>query len=313
MLSANKMTQHTDSLDNAIAKTGRDFPGGVKSLAKKLSVNPGTLYNKFNPGMPSHRLTLQEALDTMRHSQDVRILEVLCRKTHHACVSQIQFRNTGDMALFDAWTASDIEHGRTAEVIRSALSDEQIDKDEFRGIRSEMFIDFARGLELLDRLNIFSSNPLRKKPPATTDLKQAIFETVQQYPDGLPHLARKLDMRETDLRKKADPDLPNEFPSIHDALKLMQVTENFSLLDTTAHQLNHTCIAIPRYDGDNDMALLDAWSSWSDERSDTISAIHQALNDGEIDQDEIAGVEVNMFRDFETELALLARLRSMIP
>jgi len=306
------MTRHTDSLDDAIAKTGRDFPGGVKSLAEKLSVNQGTLYNKCNPGMSSHRLTLQEALNIMRLSQDMRILEVLCRKTHRACISQIQFRHAGDMALFDAWTASDMEHGRTVETIRNALSDERIDKDEYREIRSEMFIDFARELELLDRLNNFCNNPPRKEAPAITDLKQAIIETVQQYPGGLPHLARKLDMREIDLRKKADPDLPNEFPSIHDTLKLMLVTGNFSLLDTTAYLLNHACIAIPRYNGDNDMALLDAWSSWSDERSDTVSAIHRALTDDGIEQDKVAGIEVEMFEDFETELALLARLRLMI-
>jgi len=306
------MTRHTDSLDDAIARTGRDFPGGIKSLAEKLSVNPGTLYNKCNPGMPSHRLTLQEALDIMRHSQDMRILEVLCRKTHHACVSLTQFRHAGDMALFDAWTASDMEHGRTVETIRNALSDERIDKNEYRAIRSEMFIDFARELELLDRLNNFCSNPPHKEAPAITDLKKAVVETVQQYPDGLPHLAQQLDMREIDLQKKADSDLPNEFPSIHDALKLMLETGNFTLLHTTAYLLNHTCIAIPHYHGENDMGLLDAWSSWSDERSDTVSAIHRALSDDAIDQDEVAGIEVEMFQDFETELALLARLRLMV-
>jgi len=32
------------------------------------------------------------------------------------------------------------------------------------------------------------------------------------------------------------------------------------------------------------------------------------LTDGAIDQQELAGIEAEMFQDFETELALLARL-----
>lgn len=129
---------------------------------------------------------------------------------------------------------------------------------------------------------------------------------------GITHLARQLDMREIDLRKKSNPDLPNEFPSSHDALNLMLQTGNFPLLHTTAYLLNYSCIAIPCYHGENDMALLDTWSSWSDERSDTVSVIHHALTDGAIDQDEVAEIEVEMFQDFETELALLARLGLMI-
>lgn len=306
------MKPYIDSLEDSIAKTSRDFPGGIKLLAEKLSINQGTLYNKCNPSMESHRLTLQEALDIMQLSEDVRILDVLCRKTHHACIPQTQFRHAGDMALFDAWTASDMEHGKTVETIRNALSDERIDNNEYCNIRSEMFVDFARELELLDRLNNLCSNQPRIQPPAITNLEQAIIETVHQYSDGLPQLAQRLGMREIDLRKKSAPDHPNEFLSIHDALNLMLETGDFTVLQTTAYLVNHTCIAIPRYQGENDMALLDAWSSWSDERGDTVSAIHKVLIDGVIEPDEIAEIEVEMFRDFETELALLARLALMV-
>ncbi|HHJ16658.1 MAG TPA: hypothetical protein ENJ80_08180 [Gammaproteobacteria bacterium] len=306
------MKHPVDSLEDAIAGTSHDFPGGIRTLAEKMSVNPGTLYNKCNPGMPSHRLTLQEAVDLMHHSQDVRILEVLCRETHHACVPQARFRHIGDMVLFDAWTAADMEHGRTAGSIREALSDERIDENEYRGICAEMFTDFARELELLDRLNAFCNNASRQQPPVSTDLKQAVLETVQKYPDGLPRLAQKLGMREVDLHKKSSPDFPGECLSIQDTLKLMLETGNFPVLHAAAHFLKHACIPIPRYEGENDMALLDAWSSWSDERGDTVTVIHQALTDGSIDQKELAEIEVEMYRDFETELALLARLELMV-
>jgi len=301
-----------DSLEHAIAETSHDYPGGVQALAEKMSVNPGTLYNKCNPGMPSHRLTLREAVDIMHHSRDVRILEVLCRETHHACVAQAQFQHVGDMALFDAWTASDIEHGKTAESIRAALSDARIDDHEYRAIHAEMFADFARALEMLDRLNAFCNSQPRKLPPTVTDLKQAVFETVQNYSGGLSQLARKMGVREVDLHKKSSLELPKEYMGLQDTLSLMRITADFTVLQAVAHLLGHACVLIPRYHGEDDMALLDAWSSWSDERGDTVTAIHQALIDGSIDPQELAGIEAEMFKDFETELALLARLASMV-
>lgn len=306
------MKPHINSLEHAIAETSHDYPGGIQALAEKISVNPGTLYNKCNPGMPSHRLTLREAVDIMHHSRDVRILEVLCRETHHACVPQAQFQHIGDMALFDAWTASDMEHGKTAESIRTALSDARIDDQEYRAIHAEMFADFARALEMLDRLNAFCSRQPRNRPPTVTDLKQAAFETVEHYSGGLPQLARKMGVREVDLHKKSSLDQPDEYLSLQDTLSLMQETTDFTVLHAAAHLLDHACVLIPRYHGEDDMALLDAWSSWSDERGDTVTAIHQALIDGSIDRQELAGIEAEMFKDFETELALLARLASMV-
>jgi hypothetical protein len=303
---------HIDSLDDAIARTSHDFPGGGKVLADRMSINPGTLYNKCNPGMPTHRLTLPEAVDVMRHCQDVRILKVLCQKAHHACVSWLQFQQVGDMALFDAWTAADMEHGKTVESIRDALSDGRIDHHEYRRIKTEMFVDFAREIELLERLNAFCNNPPRQTPIHITDLKLAMHETVQQYPGGLPDLARKLGMRDFDLHKKTSPEFPGEFLNIHDVLKLMLETGDYTVLHAMANLLDYTCVPIPQYRGSNDMELLDAWSSWSDERGDTVAAIHQALNDGVIDRQEVSAIEKGVFEDFETELALLARLELMI-
>lgn len=310
--SEKSMKPSIDSLEDAIATTSRDFPGGVQALAEKISVNPGTLYNKCNPGMPSHRLTLREAVDIMYHSRDVRILEFLCRETHHACVAQAQFQHVGDMVLFDAWTASDMEHGKTAESIRTALADARIDDKEYRAIHAEMFADFARALEMLDRLNAFCSSQPRNRPPTVSDLKQAVFETVENYSGGLPQLARKMGVREVDLHKKSSLDQQDEYLSLQDTLGLMQETADFTVLHTTGHLLDHACILIPRYQGEDDMALLDAWSSWSDERGDTVAAIHQSLTDGSIDRQELAVIEAEMFKDFETELALLARLALMV-
>lgn len=300
-----------DSLEEIISNTCHAYPGGIKSLAADISVNPGTLYNKCNPSMASHHLTIQEALDVMHHSQDFSILEILSLKTHHACISSMQFKHVSDMVLFDAWTACDIEHGITAKIIRDALEDKCINKTEFQQIHSEMFIDFARELELLDRLRQFSglTDYSTKEKPT---LAETIHETVQTALVEFPEIASNISIREIELHKKSDPYNPEDIFTVQETLKLMQKTKNYSILYTIAAQLNNTCIAIPHYNGVDDMELLDAWSNWSDERGDTVSVIHITLMDSTIEHNELMQIEKEMFQDFHTELALLARLKSLI-
>jgi hypothetical protein len=306
------MHRNMDSLEEAIYKSCHEYPGKIKALASDLSIAQGTLYNKCSPGMTSHCVNLQEALEIMRLSRDFSILEVLCRKTHHACVLNATFRHVSDMVLFDAWTACDMEHGKTVTLIREALADKRIDDMEFRKIRSEMFIDFARELELLDRLRQYAGLAI---PPPSTDpvpLSACIAETITTCTQNLAALAESIGMREVDLRKKSDPARPDGILTLQETLKLMQASENYAILHALAGLLDHTCIPIPRYDGIDDMELLDAWSSWSDERSDTVSSIHDALVDGKMVSRELEQIEREMFQEFHTELALLARLRLMI-
>lgn len=306
------MPNPTDSLDDAIHRTCHSYPGSIKALARDLSLVPGTLYNKCNPAMTSHCLNLREALDIMRLSRNFSILEVLCRRTHHACISKVTFRHASDMVLFDAWTACDMEHGKTVEMLREALQDRRIDREEFRQIRAEMFIDFARELELLDRLGQYAG--ISQAAPAVddADLAGAVAETVQQYPGGIVELAGKTGMRAIELQKKADASRPDDLLNIHEALRLMLATGHYAILHTLAGLLDHTCVDIPRYTGMNDMELLDAWSSWSDQRGDTVCTIHDALRDSTVECEELTRIEQEMFRDFETELALLARLGLMV-
>lgn len=300
-----------DSLEETIKNTCHAYPGGIQSLAADLSVNEGTFYNKCNPRMPSHHINLHEALEIMRLSQDFSILQTLCRKTHHACVSIVKFQHLCDMDLFNAWTACDMEHGKTVEIIKDALADGRIYKAEFKNIRSEMFIDFAHQLELLDRLKQFSDD-IEETPEKTPTLANAVHKTVESAQKDLPELASSIGMRTIDLQKKSDPENTDHILTVQESLKLIQQTDNYTILNALAKELNHTCIAIPLYEGINDMELLDAWSSWSDERGDTVSVIHTTLSDEKIEKSELLKIEKEMFQDFHTELALLARLRFMI-
>ncbi|MBL4712490.1 MAG: hypothetical protein JKX75_08355 [Gammaproteobacteria bacterium] len=300
------------NLKETVHKNCHAYSGGIKLLAEKLSLHTNTLHNKCNARMTSSHLNLQEALVVMHLSQDISILRLLCRKTHHACVSSETFQNISDMVLFEAWTSCDMEHGITAKIIRDALQDKCIDNTEFQKIRSEMFIDFSRQLELLDRLRQFSGHT--ETTPVNNDLTliNAIYETIHNTSKKPTEIASSINLRESELRKKSDPNNPDDILTVEETLSLMSETKNYSILYALGKELRHTCVAIPLYDGINDMELLDAWSSWSDERGDTVSVIHTSLMDGTIEYDELAHIEEEMFQDFHTELALLARLWLMI-
>ena len=299
-----------DSLEETISCTCHAYPNGIKSLASALSINPGTLYNKCNSSMTSHHLNIQEALDMMRHTQDFRILETLCRQTHHACVSSVKFQNISDMVLFEAWTACDMEHGITAQIIREALEDGCINKAELKKIRSEMFIDFARELELLDRLKQLSGD-MEPSSQKKLTLSDAIHVTIQNALLELPEIASNINVRDVDLQKKSDPTNANDILTVQETLKLMRETKEYTILYSLAEQLNHTCVVIPHYKGIDNMLLLDAWSKWNNERSETVSTIHSALMKKAIKHDKLIKIEKEMFQDFHTELALLARLKTV--
>ena len=311
IITANKIIE-MNNLEEALSQSCHSYPGGIKSLAADLSINLGTLYNKCNPNMPSHFLNIQEALEMMRNSQDYRVLDLLCNLTHHACVSPMKFKHISDMALFEAWTACDMEHGITTKIIRDALADNTINNTELQKIRSEMFIDFSHSLELLDRLRHFSGTVDQQSSSNENSLSNAIQTTIQQSKTHISNIARNIKIREIDLLKKTNPDNLNDNLTVQETIRLMQETDDYSILHALAKQLDHTVISIPLYEGINDMELLDAWSSWSDERSTTVSIIHSALLDNVIHHDELIHIEEEMFEDFHTELALLSRLELML-
>lgn len=145
--------KHFSDIDQAKYAVVHDFKDGAERLATLIRMNLGTLYNKVNPSVETHHLSVDEAVSIQLATGDYRIVEAESRALGGVFVPILPANtNISDMALLDAWAEWHIETGETAAVIRDALSDGKIDRHEVEKIKTEMFEDFQRELQLLQRL-----------------------------------------------------------------------------------------------------------------------------------------------------------------
>jgi len=144
------------NVDLAIYNTVHNFRRGdyrgATGLAELLGKNPGTFANKANPAMPSHHFTAPELIAIMNQAGEYRILQAIAHACHHSCINLGDFSDVSDMALLDAYAAMHKEIGETAGVIREAIADGKITRDEFNEIDREFMEDIRAMLELRARL-----------------------------------------------------------------------------------------------------------------------------------------------------------------
>lgn len=141
-----------DPVDRAIYETAQAWPGGAKTLALELGLQPGTFSNKCNPNMREHVLNIREAQAMMCHTKNIKILTELARACHHICVPIKDYSGSSDMEILNAWADWDVERSETVTAIRNALSEGKINKRTLDHIHREMFEDFEKELALLERL-----------------------------------------------------------------------------------------------------------------------------------------------------------------
>ncbi len=141
-----------DPVAIAIQNTGKNYHGGARQLAIDIGSSPGTFANKTNPNMENHHINIHEMREIMHVSHDYQILYEVARETDHVCVPLEDFSGVSDMELLNAWAAWDAERGETGQAIQRALEDSSITDTEIDKIEKEMFEDFQKELELLNRL-----------------------------------------------------------------------------------------------------------------------------------------------------------------
>ena len=139
-------------IDQAKYDLVHQHPGGAVALAPLLRMNPGTLSNKVNPLMETHHLTVDEAVQIQLVRRDFRLFHAEARAFNHIAVPAPDLGNVADMELLSAWADWHADIGETTALIREVLSGGRIDRRQLAEIKREMFEDFQRELELLQRL-----------------------------------------------------------------------------------------------------------------------------------------------------------------
>ncbi len=143
-------------LDDAMYKTvhgyGKAKDGGAVKLAQLVGMNAGTLSNKVNPAMETHKLSVTESVAIQNTTQDYQILYAEASALGHVCVQMPDTTCVGDVALLNSYTKLHAEIGDLAQAINDALDDRQVTRKELNRISKEGTESIQAYFQLMHRL-----------------------------------------------------------------------------------------------------------------------------------------------------------------
>lgn len=125
-------------LEEAQYRVVHDFKGGAVRLASLAGMSAGTLSNKVNPGMETHKLSVGEAVVIQNLARDYRILHAEASSLNHVCIPLVDYAGISDTELLNAYARVHQEMGEMAGAINRAFNDKHITRTELDAISKEM-------------------------------------------------------------------------------------------------------------------------------------------------------------------------------
>lgn len=142
------------NVQDAFYRVVHDYPKGVETLANKMGVPTGTLYNKANANESSHhKPTLADAVVATVISGDKRILHAFAATVGEVCYPLPDLSILTTTALIAHITKIGLEGGDFYRAIHVALAtDDRIDTKDYVEIEREAHEWIAAILEGLARM-----------------------------------------------------------------------------------------------------------------------------------------------------------------
>ena len=141
----------------------------------------------------------------------------------------------------------------------------------------------------------------------------AAYHVVHDYePDGAASLAPRLGKSPTTLchEVKPPPGSMAKFGLV-DAVKATDLTEDFRILHAFAEAVNHRCVKVTIPEVDSHQDLLGAMSTFAKETAEALLAMHAAIADGRISENEIRRFEKEVGDIAPAACSLVARMRTL--
>ena len=119
------------------------------------------------------------------------------------------------------------------------------------------------------------------------DIRKLIHRISHAYAGGLRQLSSDMDINYNTLRSKANHAIETHYFSGEELALLADLSDTNEIAKFFADRRGLMCIQKPDYDGLSDAALLDLFLSIQKEQGEWASEISKALENGEIEEDEI--------------------------
>lgn len=125
---------------------------GVKDLAERLGMKPGTLWNKCDADVESHHQpTLRDVIAVTRESGDMRVLESLNRLFDRASYD-VTPGAASDSALLELLCKVGSDNGALHTAVGTALADGRFTQADLLAVRAEAFDLVSSVLSFVQRL-----------------------------------------------------------------------------------------------------------------------------------------------------------------
>lgn len=138
----------------------------------------------------------------------------------------------------------------------------------------------------------------------------AFFHLVHDYPGGAPALAVRLGMNKFTLESKADPKRPHQ-PTFVEVIKAEQLSGDHRPCIAHAETLGYRVVKLPKSGDVTDEQLIERVAAFMKETGEALNAVHGALEDGRITENEVREFERQVADIAPAAIALAERLRSL--
>ena len=151
-----------------------------------------------------------------------------------------------------------------------------------------------------------------------TDVDQAAYSLVHDFPGGAVGLAKHLAIRPGTLNNKVDPACETHHLNVSEAIaaqlaaKARRLPRPFRLIEAEACALGGVFVPMPDVSGLADTEILDLYLKWSREFGQVAGVLEDTLADGKITRAEHARIVKECFDSFQAGATLIKRLRSMV-